>query len=111
MAEMETIQMKLADMHVDLETAALTVYRAAWARDHAEGRRTTAEASMAKLVGTEAAFRIIDSAVQLFGGRGVTRGCIIEQLFRDIRAFRIYEGASEVQKLILGRHLVRNLRP
>jgi acyl-CoA dehydrogenase len=102
--------MRLADMFADIETAALTVYRAAWAHDTGEGRRTTAEASLAKLIGTESAFRVIDSAVQLFGGMGVTRGCIIEQLFRDIRAFRIYEGATEIQKLILGRHVTRSLR-
>lgn len=107
MAEMETIQMRVADMHVDLETAMLTVYRAAWARDQDAGRRVAAEASLAKLYATEAAHRVIDSAVQLFGGQGVTRGCIVEHLFRDIRAFRIYEGASQVQKLILGRHVVR----
>jgi acyl-CoA dehydrogenase len=67
----------------------------------------TAEASLAKLYASEAAFRVVDSAVQLFGGLGVTRGCIVERLARDIRPMRIYEGASEVQKLILGRHVLR----
>jgi acyl-CoA dehydrogenase len=108
MSEMQTVQMKIAEMYVDLEAATTVVYRAAWARDHAApGQRTTAEASLAKLFATEASFRIIDSAVQLFGGAGVTRGNIIERLYREIRPMRIYEGASEVQKLILGRHALR----
>lgn len=102
MAEIEGVQMKVAEMALDLETAALAVYRAAWERD-VNGSRATAEVSMAKLAGTEAAFRVIDASVQLFGGTGVRKGSIVEQLYREIRPLRIYEGASEVQKLIIGR--------
>lgn len=105
MSEIAGVQSKLADMAVDLETAALTVYRAAWAKD-TTGGRCTREASMAKLVGSEAAGRIIDSAVQLFGGMGVTRGSVVEQLYREVRPTRIYEGASEVQKLVIARTLL-----
>lgn len=105
MSEIAGVQSKLADMSVDLETAALAVYRAAWAKD-TTGGRCTREASMAKLVGSEAAGRIIDSAVQLFGGMGVTRGSVVEQLYREVRPTRIYEGASEVQKLVIARALL-----
>ncbi|TKT74500.1 acyl-CoA dehydrogenase family protein [Aquamicrobium sp. LC103] len=105
MAQIAGVQTKIADMSIDLETAALAVYRAAWVKDTAGGRGTR-EASMAKLMGSEAAGRVIDSAVQLFGGLGVTRGSIVEQLYREVRPTRIYEGASEVQKLVIGRSLV-----
>ncbi|MGF7162835.1 acyl-CoA dehydrogenase [Rhodoligotrophos appendicifer] len=105
MADIAGVQMKLADMSIDLELAALSVYRAAWAKDTIGGR-CTREASMAKYVGTEAASRVIDGAVQIFGGLGVTRGSIVEQLYREVRASRIYEGASEVQKLVIGRSLL-----
>jgi acyl-CoA dehydrogenase len=102
MAEMDTVRMRIADMVTDLETAALTVYRAGWLRD-VRGTSVTREASMAKLVGTEAAQRVIDNAVQLFGAAGVQAGSVTERLYRDVRAMRIYEGASEVQRLIIGR--------
>jgi acyl-CoA dehydrogenase len=102
MADMDTVRMRIADMITDLETAALTVYRAGWLRD-VRGGTVTREASMAKLVGTEAAQRVIDSAVQLFGAAGVQIGSVTERLYRDVRAMRIYEGASEVQRLIIGR--------
>jgi acyl-CoA dehydrogenase len=105
MAQIPGVQTKIADMSIDLETAALAVYRAAWVKD-TTGARGTREASMAKLLGSEAASRAIDSAVQLFGGRGVTRGSVVEQLYREVRPTRIYEGASEVQKLVIGRALV-----
>lgn len=105
MADVEGIQSKLAEMSIDIETAALTVYRAAWAKD-TTGERCTAEVSMAKYMGSEAANRVVDAAVQLFGGMGVRRGCIIEQLYREARPMRIYEGASEVQKLVIGRSLL-----
>jgi len=82
------------------------VYRAAWTRDVKHGR-TTAEAAMAKWIATESAQRVIDNAVQLHGARGVTRGEPVERLYREIRALRIYEGATEVQKLIIGRELLR----
>ena len=81
-------------------------YRAAWRRD-AQKLSTTREAAMAKLAATETAQRVIDRAVQMFGGRGVKKGEIIERLYREIRALRIYEGASEVQKLIIARELTK----
>jgi len=105
MKEMEGVQFKLADMTADIECSALAVYRAAWTKD-VRGVRGTREASMAKLVATEAAGRVVDSALQLFGGVGVTKGNVIEQLYRDVRPMRLYEGASEVQKLIIARNLL-----
>jgi acyl-CoA dehydrogenase len=105
MSDIPGVQSKLADMSIDLDLAALAVYRAAWTRDVAGGR-CTREASMAKFAGSEAASRIIDSAVQIFGGAGVTRGSIVEQLYREVRPTRIYEGASEVQKIVIGRMLI-----
>lgn len=105
MGEMPTIQAKVADMALDTRTASLLVYQAAWLRDTREGRHSDAVA-MAKLGATEAAQRVADSAVQLFGALGVARGSIVEQIYRDIRPMRIYEGASEVQKLIIGRALL-----
>ena len=109
MSELQGVQSKLADMAMDIETAALTVYRAAWAKD-TTGGRCSREASMAKYVGTEFASRVVDNAVQLFGGMGVTRGTMVEQLYREIRASRIYEGASEVQKIVIARDLLANQR-
>ena len=105
MSEMDTVRMRAADMALDMESAALLVYRAAWLRDVRQAT-ITREAAMAKLGGTEAAFRVVDSAVQLFGALGVTQGCVIERLFRDVRPMRIYEGASEIQKLIIGRRVL-----
>jgi acyl-CoA dehydrogenase len=105
MAEMEGVQFRIADMTVDLELAALAVYRAAWAKDTRPGRGTR-EASIAKLAGSEAAGRILDAAVQLHGGMGVTQGSVIERLYRDVRPMRLYEGASEVQKLIIARAML-----
>lgn len=92
----------VGDMATDLDAAALLTYRAAWQRDSSEAR-TTAVAAMAKLSATEHAQTIIDRAVQLHGGLGVKSGHIVERLYRDIRALRIYEGATEVQRLIIGR--------
>jgi acyl-CoA dehydrogenase len=83
----------------------LLVYRAAWQRD--QGLNVTREAAMAKLMATEGAQQVIDAAVQLHGGRGVQSGEIVESLYREIRALRIYEGASEVQQLIIGRDLLK----
>ena len=104
---LEGVQMALADMATDLEGAALLVYRAAWAHD-VRGERGAYEACMAKLAGSEAAGRIVDRAVQLLGGKGVTRGNIIEQLYREARPMRIYEGASEIQKLVIARNLIKS---
>jgi acyl-CoA dehydrogenase len=81
-------------------------YRAAWLRDVA-GTRPTKEVAMAKMTATESAQTVIDAAVQLFGGRGVQRGEVVERLYREIRALRIYEGATEVQKLIIARALLK----
>ena len=95
----------LGDMATDFDAAALLTYRAAWQRDTTD-ERTTREAAMAKLMATELAQTIIDRAVQLHGARGVQTGVIVERLYREIRALRIYEGASEVQRLIIGRETV-----
>jgi alkylation response protein AidB-like acyl-CoA dehydrogenase len=105
LADLPLTQAKLADMACTVDSSALLVYRAAWLRD--QGRTITKEAAMAKLMATEGAQRVIDAAVQLFGGRGVRRGEIVESLYREIRALRIYEGASEVQQLIIGRELLK----
>lgn len=101
LAQFQATQMRIADMALDVDTAALLVYRAAWTKDTLRDR-VTLEASMAKLHATEAAQRVIDSAVQLFGGLGVTVGSTVERLYREIRPLRIYEGTSEIQKLIIG---------
>lgn len=105
LAQFQSTQMRIADMALDVDTAALLVYRAAWTKDTLRDR-ITLEASMAKLHATEAAQRVIDSAVQLFGGLGVTVGSTVERLYREIRPLRIYEGTSEIQKLIIGSHVL-----
>ncbi len=97
----------IGDMATDLDAAALLTYRAAWQRDTSEAR-TTAVAAMAKLAATEHAQTIIDRAVQLHGGLGVRTGHIVERLYRDIRSLRIYEGATEVQRLIIGRETLQS---
>lgn len=98
-------QARLADMVVDIDSSALLVYRAAWTKDNG-AERITRESAIAKLAATEAAQRVIDGAVQLHGGFGVKSGVKVEQLYREIRALRIYEGASEVQKLVIARDLL-----
>lgn len=105
---LQMTQAAIAGMATDADAAALLVYRAAWTKD-AGAARVTREAAMAKWFATEAAGRICDRAVQLFGGRGVTRGEIVERLYRDVRALRIYEGASEIQQQIIARSLLGNL--
>ena len=100
LAEQQLTQARIADMALEVDAAALLVYRAAWARD-VGAKRVTREAAMAKLYATEAAQRVVDSAVQLFGGRGVTVGETVERLYREVRALRIYEGTSEIQKLVI----------
>ncbi|HVK31862.1 MAG TPA: acyl-CoA dehydrogenase family protein [Burkholderiaceae bacterium] len=102
LADQQLTQATLGDMATDIEAAALLTYRAAWQRD-VKGGRGTREAAMAKLTATEHAQRVIDRALQLHGGRGVQSGAVVERLYREIRALRIYEGASEVQRLIIGR--------
>ena len=103
LADLQMVQEHIADMALDVDAAALLVYRAAWAKDHGAAR-VTREASMAKLFATERAQSVIDKAVQLHGGDGVRRGSIVERLYREIRALRIYEGASDVQKVVIARH-------
>lgn len=105
MCDIEGVQSKLADMAIDVEIALLAVYRAAWAHDR-HGGRISRESSMAKLVASEAAFRVVDGAVQLWGGMGVRKGSVIERLYREVRPMRIYEGASEIQKIIIARDLI-----
>ena len=102
MADLPLVQSKLAEMALGVDASALLVYRAAWTKDVAGGR-VTREAAMAKLHATETAQRVVDDAVQLFGGLGVTVGSVAERLYREVRALRIYEGASEVQQLIIAR--------
>ena len=99
-ADYQLIQEKIADMATDIDAAALLVYRAAWTRDVLD-RRVTREAAIAKLFATESAQRAIDQAVQIFGGAGVVSGATVERLYREIRALRIYEGTSEIQKLVI----------
>ncbi len=101
LAEFQLTQSKVGEMAMSIDAAALLIYRAAWTKD-VVGGRVTREASMAKLFATESAQQVIDAAVQLFGGLGVVRGMAVERLYREIRALRIYEGASEVLKLIIG---------
>ncbi|MFO1397195.1 MAG: acyl-CoA dehydrogenase family protein [Burkholderiales bacterium] len=106
LADRELAQATLGEMATDVDAAALLTYRAAWLRD-VRGQRTTQEAAMAKLTATESAQRVIDAALQMHGGMGVQRGSVPERLYREIRALRIYEGATEVQKLIVGREALR----
>jgi acyl-CoA dehydrogenase len=106
LAEMQMTQAKLADMAIRIEAGALLAYRAAWERD-VKGKRITREAAMAKMFATEAAQAVVDDAVQLCGGLGVKRGHPVERLYREVRALRIYEGATEVQKLIIARDLLK----
>ena len=102
LAELQMVQGHIADMAVEIDAAALLVYRAAWTKDIGAAR-VTREAAMAKLYATEAAQRVIDAAVQIHGGDGVRYGHPVEALYREIRALRIYEGASDVQKIIIAR--------
>ncbi len=108
LADNPITQSKLAEMVLDVDSSALLIYRAAWLRD-VLGRRNTREAALAKLHATDSAQAVIDKAVQMFGGLGVTAGVIVESLYREIRALRIYEGASEVQKVVIARaHLAEH---
>ena len=102
--DLQMVQGHLADMALDIDAAALLVYRAAWTKDSG-APRVTREAAMAKLYATDRAQEVIDKAVQLHGGDGVRRGHIVESLYREIRALRIYEGASDVQKIIIARQI------
>ena len=106
LAEHQLVQEKLADMITELDAARLLVYRAAYLRDTGT-TRVTRESSEAKLFATEAAGRVIDQAVQIHGGAGLVRGSVVERLYRDVRALRIYEGTSEIQKLIIASQLLK----
>ena len=105
-------QGSIADSATEIDAAALLVYRAAWTKDvGATGlgaARVTGESAMAKMFATEAAQRVIDRAVQLHGGLGVTKGVKVEELYREIRALRIYEGATEVQKIVIAREAMKS---
>ena len=105
LADFQLTQAKLAQMATTIDSAALLTYRAAWQRD--QGLNVTQEAAMAKLVATEGAQQVIDAAVQIWGGMGVVSDHPVERLYREIRALRIYEGASEVQQLIIARELLK----
>jgi acyl-CoA dehydrogenase len=106
LSDFQLTQAALAEMATDLDAARLLVYRAAWMKDHG-ATRLTREAAMAKLFATEAAQRIVDRAVQLHGGTGVEKGSVVERLYREVRAPRIYEGTSEIQKLVIARELLK----
>ncbi len=105
LSDLQMVQASIAEMALDVDAAALLVYRAAWAKDIG-APRVTREAAMAKLFATEHAQHVIDKAVQIHGGDGVRRGHIVESLYREIRALRIYEGASEVQKVVIARQML-----
>ena len=105
LSDFQLTQARLADMAVAIDASALLVYRAAWMRDTG-AQRTTREAAMAKLFATESAQRVVDDAVQLFGGQGVVAGEPVERLYREVRALRIYEGTSEIQKIVIAGQLL-----
>jgi acyl-CoA dehydrogenase len=107
LGDLQMTQAAIADSASDVDASALLVYRAAWTKDRGAAR-VTREAAMAKMHATEAAQRVIDRAVQLHGGLGVTKGVKVEELYREIRALRIYEGATEVQKIVIARELLKD---
>ncbi|MDG1437668.1 MAG: acyl-CoA dehydrogenase family protein [Emcibacteraceae bacterium] len=106
---LQLVQGMLGESATDVDTSALLIYRAAWTRDNT-GRRITREAAMAKMHATETAQQVIDKAIQIFGGQGVVTGVKVEELYREIRALRIYEGATEVQKVIIARSLLSEFK-
>jgi acyl-CoA dehydrogenase len=106
LAELQLTQAAIADSASEVDASALLVYRAAWTKDQGAAR-VSREAAIAKMFATEAAQRVIDRAVQLHGGFGVTKGVKVEELYREIRALRIYEGATEVQKVVIARELLK----
>ena len=109
LADFQMVQDRIAKMAIDVDAAALLVYRAAWVRD-TQAERVTREASMAKYYATEAAQRVADSALQIHGGNGVVSGSVIERLYREVRALRIYEGANDLQKLIIASRVLKDNR-
>ena len=108
LADFQLTQAKLAQMATTIDSAALLTYRAAWQRD--QGRNVTREAAMAKMVATEGAQQVVDAAVQIWGGLGVVSEQAVERLYREIRSLRIYEGATEVQQLIIAREVLGDVR-
>ena len=106
LAELQLTQAAIADSASEVDASALLVYRAAWTKDQGAAR-VSREAAIAKMFATEAAQRVIDRAVQLHGGFGVTTGVKVAELYREIRALRIYEGATEVQKIVIARELLK----
>ena len=110
LCEHQLIQAKLADMSVKIDASALLVYRASWLHDVGESR-ITREAAIAKLYATEMAQEVVDQALQIFGGLGVVKGMVVERLYRHVRAFRIFDGTSEIQKLIIAKDLLREYGP
>jgi acyl-CoA dehydrogenase len=108
LADFQLTQSKLADMATGIDSSALLTYRAAWSRDR--GTRVTVEAAMAKMTATETAQKVIDAAVQMCGALGVVSGQPVERLYREIRPLRIYEGATEVQQLIIARGLLKTFQ-
>jgi acyl-CoA dehydrogenase len=110
LGDLQMTQGALAEMATEIDASALLVYRAAWTKDQG-APRVTREAAMAKMHATEGAQAVIDRAVQIFGGLGVTKGVKVEELYREIRALRIYEGATEVQKIVIARELLKSVPP
>ena len=106
-AEFQSTQFKLADMAVDIDAARLLVYRSAWLKDETSDR-VTKESSMAKLFATEMAWRVVDQALQLHGGYGVVKGMTVERLYRAVRQPRVYEGTSEIQRIVIARHILED---
>jgi len=106
-AEFQSTQLKLADMATDIDAARLLVYRSAWLKDETSDR-VTKESSMAKLFATEMAWRVVDQALQLHGGYGVVKGMTVERLYRAVRQPRVYEGTSEIQKIVIARHVLED---
>jgi acyl-CoA dehydrogenase len=107
LGELQMTQAAIAESASEVDASALLIYRAAWTKDRG-APRVTREAAMAKMFATEAAQRVIDRAVQIHGGAGVTKGAAVEKLYREIRALRIYEGATEVQKVVIARDLLKS---
>ncbi len=106
LADLQLTQAGLADMATGVDASALLIYRSAWTKDQG-APRVTREASMAKMFATETAQQVIDRAMQMFGGLGVKSGVKVEELYREIRALRIYEGATEVQKIVIAREMLK----
>jgi acyl-CoA dehydrogenase len=109
LSEFQATRIALADMATELDASRLLVYRAAWTKDGGAAR-VTRESSMAKLFATETAQRVVDRAVQIHGGLGVTRGSVVERLYREVRALRIYEGTSEIQRLVIAEQVLTAMR-